>query len=264
MTLNETFINEDEKHTKVVITNNIREYVILKKKHIWHNLELSKKMKENINNFLKKDSKDIFLNLQKIAKRQNEIKSYLEKFKKDSKDIFARMYESKYYKEQNENMKVVKKLLKKFNKEGISDFIYSENGLDYIKDEYCIYLLDNKWFEAIGFYLLASLNLKSKLYLDIDIRLGSGEVVQMDIIFISDNCCALVECKSGNTFNSGEIAKMRVYKSDFTADYGLILRCKDNLEYNLREDIVGVFIIDGIFSKGAVKLKKELIKLLSR
>lgn len=264
MTLKEQKISETESQEKILVQNNHQDYIFFKNKHSWHSLEICKLMKKNLNLFLKKDSRELFIEIQKIAKRQNEIKSYLQKLEKEDKKVFNKMFRSKYYQEQVDNISKTKKIIKNKLKKEIKDLTYKERGIEYITEEYTSFFLDNRWFECICFYLLCDLKIKSKVYLDVMIKLGTGEQKQIDNLFITQNYCAIIECKSGDNFNDHEIAKIKVYKDSFGADLGIILRSKEKVEYSFKEEIVGVYIIDGLFLKKPSEIKKKLKSLLSR
>jgi len=263
MTLKERIISENENFFEILVKNNNDNYIFMKKKHKWHDLEISKLMKKNINLFLKKDTKIFFLNLQNIAKRQIEIKSYLEKLRSENNAIFKKMFKSKYYEEQKENMLKAELIIKEHIGKELKDFFNLENNIRYISNEYLMFLIDNKWFETICFYLIRSLNINSRLYLDVDIKID-GENKQIDNLIITKDLCAIIECKSGETFTEAEISKIKVYKAGLKANLGIILRCRDKVEYSLKEEIVGVYIIDGIFSKKPSEIKKKLLSILNR
>lgn len=261
MTLKERTISETKEFFEILIKNNNDNYIFLKKKHRWHELEISKLMKKNPKTFLKKDTKHFFLALQRIARRQDEIKSYLEKLQTENERVFEKMFKSKYFGEQKRNMVEAKELIKKHIKEDINDFFNIEDDIEYISKEYITFLLDNKWFEAICFYLLCSLGLNAKIYLDVDIKVD-GENKQIDNLIITPNLCAIIECKSGESFSESEITKIKVYKDSFGANLGVILRCKDKVEHSIKEELIGIYIIDGLFVKRPSEIKKKLKSIL--
>jgi len=263
LVLKEKTLSEDENFQEILIKNDNGNYIFFKKKHNWHNLKISKLMKEDISPFLKKETKEFFLDLQKIAKRQIETKNYLEKLQTEDNAVFEKMFKSKYYKQHLESITKSKRLITEYLHQDIEDFFITIDGIEYISDIYVSFLVDNKWFEAIVFYLLCSLKINSKINLDVEISIPSDRNrKQIDVIMITDKFCIIVECKSGENFDESEISKIKVYKDSISADIGLIIRCKENVNHSLKESMVNIYLVDGIFNRDSKELQNKLKELI--